>query len=172
MRRFARGVHGQQTLCRLDRAVHRAGAHARFGQPLEHRDRVRAQPLALGCRPLFEPGLSEPQSVDELAAIERRRARQCLGCRRCGQALELGDVDDHRLGIERDSLGRGLQDVVAEQTPEREQRLPQAMAGLLQIDVAPQQRRQSVARFDLPRADAEYRKQTLDLLARREGSGP
>jgi len=44
------------------------------------------------------------------------------------------------------------------------------MAGLLLADVAPEERREAISTLALARADSERGKQSLDLLARREGS--
>jgi len=166
MRRLVERIEGEDAPPDLERARD----VARVRVPREHaRERAAheaAQTLPLGGHPLLEPGLVEREPVEEIAAVELDPALERV--RRPGReaALEARDVGADGGGRQRDGVAPDLEiggGAVRERAADQEERLPQAVARVAVVDVAPEEGRQLFARVRLAQRDREIREQRLGL---------
>ena len=117
-----------------------------------------AQSLPLGAQPVLERGLVDTDALEQRATVEHRRAFERVRGTVGGEALESRDINVHggRVYAHRvvffheAACGRTRQP-----TAERDQRLSEAVAGALIGRVAPEERRQRVARVHLSGAKRE-----------------
>ena len=127
-----------------------------------------AQSLPLGAQPVLERGLVDTDALEQRATVEHRRALERVRGSVGGEALESRDINVHggRVYAHRvvffheAACGRTRQP-----TAERDQRLSEAVAGALIGRVAPEERRQRVARVHLSGAKREICEQGFGLLA-------
>ena len=96
--------------------------------------------------------LAQGEAVEQLARHQRHRVGAALLLQR---ALELGDVDRNRGGVERDAIALRAQDL--RRRPERPARLGQGLAQvdprLLVVAPGPEQRAEGVAADAQPRRE-------------------
>jgi hypothetical protein len=150
-----RSVHG--LLQRVQRQQPESAQHRRLDgarlalvcqQPREGLEGELPQPLAFAQQPLLERRLVERQSRQEIALVERARAREGLRRAVSEEPLEVRDIDadaaaieGNRVPVEREARRGGGRQGLAQ----GEEGLTQAVAGRLLADPAPEQRSELVA---------------------------
>ena len=114
-----------------------------------------AEPPALGDQPFLEGGLLQRKPLQEIALIERGGPLEGRATAAGRALLELLHVRSDELRIERHVVALDSERTrVAQDPPQREQRLAQPRPGLPLAHVSPQEGRELVAQVVLPAAIA------------------
>ena len=133
-----------------------------------------AQPLTLAAQPLLERGLVDCNACQQVTTVEPTRPLEDLRRPARHERLEFGDVDVHRLAVERDRVAlqyEGRRRCWHQHLAQPKQRLAQAITRRFLPDAAPQQRRQLPAWVCFSDRYREICEQRLALL-HRQGDGP
>ena len=152
----------------LDGVLHGVGSRVVGEQLREALDGQLPESLSLGSKPFLEGGLGDAHTLEQVAAVERRRPFQRFGAGRRRQRFEPRDVHLDRRRADADVVAlldearsRGTRQGLTQ----RHEGLPETVARALVGRVAPQKRRQLVARDHPSGLEREIGEERLGLLA-------
>jgi hypothetical protein len=115
---------------------------ALFGKSLQRAEVPPGEPGPFGIHPLLEAGgIGEVKAVEQRPGVgPDRRLEPAV----VEQALELGDIGVHALGIEPELVARCLENVLAERAPELVERVREQAARPVGVGLRPEQRQDLV----------------------------
>ena len=165
MRVLLEGVEAEQPEGGGDGAPHRPPCSITLQELPEGTDGQLVELLALAREPLLECRLDQVESFEELAAVQVGRPPECLLAPLGDEPSKCGDIALHRVRIEPHQLRVDGQNPggAAEGTPHPEQHLPEVVARVVAIRVAPEERRQFRAGMGRRGSEREIREERLGL---------
>jgi hypothetical protein len=130
------------------------------------------QPASLGGQPLLEARFAQREAVQQRAAVEPRRRLQIVEAVAPGARGELERIHPAPVRGDGGGLARGEQDALAQGAADRGQGLVQAVPRLGLGAVAPEQRRQSLARPWPATREGQHGEERRRLPRRKVEAGP
>ena len=167
VRDLPQGIDARAAGAQRRRLVVRAARHVPIDQPCQRLTRQVAQALPFHQQPFVERRIAEIEAVQQIAAIERRRAREALDRALADQLLELRHIDRNRCPLQAQevTIGEERRRLHAiERFSQLEDGLLQAVPRLTVAAVTPEQPGQLVARSRLAGWDCQNGEQRA-LLA-------
>ena len=168
MRWLAQRVECDEAAGDFDGPIRLSLAEEMVHRTLEGRASNDCDALALGEEPVLKLDLSDVEVVQQVAMVKARCLEVCLWGAGCDEADETVDIGLHPVAPEADTIRSARDHLLAvdlEQLAQLHERLAKALAGLFGEALAPEDRRQPVARGQDVHVQREIGEQALKLGA-------